>query len=82
MEEGVAHLCYIKSAITLIKEKIEKSIPKKKSGADVHEKALNIFFKNCFDIMIKIDFEKIKCLIIASPGFVKDYFYKFIREMA
>lgn len=28
MEEGVAHLCYIKTSMTLIKEKITKSIPR------------------------------------------------------
>jgi len=30
MEEGIAHLCYVKSSITLVKCKIEKNIPKKK----------------------------------------------------
>ena len=34
----------------------------------------------CFEVLIKIDFELIKCLIIASPGFVKDDFFKFIKE--
>lgn len=34
MDEGIAHLCYVKSTITLLKNKIEKSIPKKKAGAE------------------------------------------------
>jgi len=33
-------------------------------------------------MILDIDFSKIKCLIIASPGFVKDEFYKYIAEMA
>lgn len=32
MDEGIAHLCYIKQSITLLKQKIEKNISKKSSG--------------------------------------------------
>lgn len=32
MDEGIAHLCYVKPSITLLKQKIEKNISKKSSG--------------------------------------------------
>lgn len=32
MEEGVAHLCYVKPSITLLKKKVERNISKKSSG--------------------------------------------------
>lgn len=49
MDEGVAHLCYIKNNSTRIKAKIEKNIPKKKSGSKEHSKAMEIFFAECYD---------------------------------
>ena len=35
MDEGIAHLCYVRTNITHIQQKIEKSIPTKKSGAEL-----------------------------------------------
>lgn len=32
MEEGVAHLCFIKPSITLLRHKVEKNVSKKSSG--------------------------------------------------
>lgn len=78
LRKGIAHLCFVKESITLMKHKIEKHIPKKKSGAEQHDKALDKFFESCFEYLMTIDFNKIKCLVLASPGYVKDDFYKFI----
>lgn len=80
MDEGVAHVCYIRQSITLIKHKIEKAIPKKKSGAELYEKEMQKFYQQCFEAILDIDFSKIKALIIGSPGFVKDNFYNYIKE--
>ena len=44
MEEGVAHICYIKNSMTLLRLKIEKNISKKSSGAEIHQKSLAKFF--------------------------------------
>jgi protein pelota len=82
MDEGVAHLCYVKNNITTIKAKVEKNIPKKKSGSEFHSKALKDFYDLCFQRIINVDFSKIKCFIIASPGFIKDEFYEYIKEMS
>jgi len=81
MDEGVAHLCYIKNYATYIKSKIEKNIPKKKSGSEFHDKTLKQFFELCFVALLSVDFEKIKGFIIASPGYVKDQFFEYIKEM-
>jgi hypothetical protein len=35
-------------------------------------KAMEKFYEICFDVLKSLDFEKLKCIIIASPGFVKD----------
>lgn len=81
MDEGVAHLCYVKNNMTFIKSKIEKNIPKKKSGSEFHDKTLKQFFELCFVALTGVDFEKIKGFIIASPGYVKDQFFEYIKEM-
>ena len=44
MDEGVAHLCYIKNSTTRIKAKIEKNIPKKRSGSEIHDKGMKAFY--------------------------------------
>lgn len=82
MDEGVAHLCYVKNNITVIKGKVEKNIPKKKSGSDYHIKLLKEFYELCFQKIINVDFSKIKCFVIASPGFFKDEFYEHVKEMS
>jgi len=38
MDEGIAHLCNIKNNMTILKHKVDKNIPKKKSGSEFHEK--------------------------------------------
>lgn len=82
MDEGVAHLCYIKNNSTHIKSKVEKNIPKKKSGSEFHDKTMKQFFELCFVTLMNVDFEKIKGFIIASPGYVKDQFFEYIKEMS
>ncbi|KAL4435560.1 hypothetical protein ABPG74_020336 [Tetrahymena malaccensis] len=80
MDEGIAHLCFIKSSITIMKHKIEKHIPKKKSGAEQHDKAMEKFFETCFEYLMTMNYDQIKCLVLASPGYVKDDFYKYIQD--
>lgn len=41
---------------------------------------MKIFYGMCFNSLISVDFSTLKCFIIASPGFVKDEFLKFIKE--
>ena len=70
MDEGIAHLCYVKPSITLLKQKIDKNVSKKSSGDEVYKKSIGKFFNECYLAVRSLDFEKIKCLVIASPGFV------------
>ncbi len=79
MEEGVAHLCYVKQSITLLKKKIEKSISKKSSGEEIYRKSLGRFFQECYMAICTLDFERIKCFVIASPGFVNDQLLRYVK---
>ena len=81
MEEGIAHIFLISSHITTLKAKIELSIPKKRKGASQHDKSLLNFFQKILDSILKnINFDIVKCIIVASPGFTKDQFGNFLAD--
>jgi protein pelota len=81
MEEGVAHVYLISSHITTLKAKIEQSIPKKRKGPSQHDKSITNFFQKILDAIVKnINFEIVKCIIVASPGFVKDQFGDYLQD--
>lgn len=79
MEEGVAHLCYVKQSITLLKKKIEKNISKKSSGEEIYRKSLARFLHECYLAISTLDFERVKCFVIASPGFLNDQLLRYIK---
>ncbi|TDH73557.1 uncharacterized protein CCR75_004710 [Bremia lactucae] len=83
MQVGLAHLCLIKGDMTIIRAKIEISIPKKRPGNSAHARGIDKFYENIVRaIRQHIDFKLVKCVLLASPGFVKDDFFKFLIEQA
>jgi protein pelota len=81
MEEGVAHIFLISSHLTNEKAKIECSIPKKRKGPSQHDKSLNSFFQKILDSILKnVNFDIVKCVIVAGPGFTKDQFGNFLTD--
>lgn len=84
MQEGLAHICLITSSMTLVRSKVEVNVPRKRKGqTSQHEKGLNNFYQNVMDgILRHINFDVVKCILIASPGFVKDQFFAFMIEQA
>lgn len=73
LEEGVAHLCFVTETMTTLQSKIEKSIPRKNriNGTKDMDKAMQSFFKMITTTMIRnFDFERLKVVLLASPGFV------------
>ncbi|RLN55858.1 hypothetical protein BBJ28_00004441 [Nothophytophthora sp. Chile5] len=83
MQLGLAHVCLIKGDMTVIRAKIETSVPKKRPGNSAHAKGTEKFYENIVrSIRQHIDFKLVKCVLLASPGFVKDDFFKFMMEQA
>ncbi len=81
MEEGIAHLFYISNNLTVTKGKITQSIPKKRNGSSQHDEGKKKFFNKVLNQLVKqINFENTKVVIIASPGFTKDDFKKYMEE--
>ena len=72
MQLGLAHVCLIKKEMTVLRAKVEISVPKKRSGRTGHDKAVERFYAATLKALIKhVDFTVVKAVILASPGFVK-----------
>ncbi|XP_052737471.1 protein pelota isoform X1 [Bicyclus anynana] len=84
MQEGLAHVCLITPSMTLVRSKIDVNIPRKRKGfVQQHEKGLNKFYEAVMQgILRHIDFNIVKCVILASPGFVKDQFFDYMMQQA
>ncbi len=84
MQEGLANLVLISGSLTLTRAKIDISVPRKRRAAvQQHEKALNRFFEAVVQAILRhVNFDIVKCVILASPGFTKDQFYEFMINYA
>jgi len=84
MQQGLAYLCLITSHMTVTKAKIEQVVPRKRRGSSSqHEKALTRFYEAVLQAIIRhVDFDVVKCMLIASPGFVNESFLKYIFSQA
>lgn len=84
LEDGVAHICYVTESMTVMKTKVEKSIPRKNSqyGTRELDKARETFLTMVMEAMIRhFDFDKLKVILLASPGFLaKSLYDKLMRE--
>ncbi|CAI5529201.1 unnamed protein product [Closterium sp. Naga37s-1] len=80
MQEGLANVCLIGGSVTTVKARIETPIPRKRGPAIAgYDKAIHKFFENVFQgVQRHIDFNVIRCLLIASPGFTKDQFFEYM----
>lgn len=84
MQEGIAHVCLITANMTIVRTKIDQVIPRKRKGVvSQHEKGLTRFYENVMQAILRhINFDVVKCVIIASPGFVKDQFFEYTMQQA
>lgn len=84
MQEGLAHVCLITPSMTLVRAKIDVSIPRKrKNFPQQHDKGLVKFYDNVLQALLRhINFDVVKCVLIASPGFVRDQFFEYLFQTA
>ncbi|KZT41175.1 hypothetical protein SISSUDRAFT_1117844 [Sistotremastrum suecicum HHB10207 ss-3] len=78
--EGTAAVCLLSEHMTVIRQRIDVPIPRKRTGsATMHEKGLARFYETIYaSILRHIPFSSLRVVIIASPGFVKDSVYDHI----
>ncbi|XP_790387.1 protein pelota homolog [Strongylocentrotus purpuratus] len=84
MQEGLAHICLVTPSMTLVRAKIEHGIPRKRKGfCGQHDKGLVKFYDAVMQgILRHINFDIVKCVLIGSPGFVKDQFCEYMFQQA
>ncbi|KAL3877810.1 hypothetical protein ACJMK2_035457 [Sinanodonta woodiana] len=84
MQEGLAHVCLITPNMTLVRAKIETNIPRKRKGmCQQHDKGLEKFYDMIIQAILRhVKFDVVKCVLVASPGFVKDQFYEYMFAQA
>ena len=79
MQIGMAHVCLVTDYMTIVKAKIDTNIPKKRTGSSDHSKSIKKFFEAVYQALLRhVDLAKIKCVLVASPGYVKDDFFKYV----
>ncbi|XP_060884923.1 protein pelota homolog [Labrus mixtus] len=84
MQEGLANLVLVTPAMTLLRAKVELTIPRKRRGSCTqHEKALERFYEAVMQAILRhINFDVVKCFLVASPGFVRDQFMTYLFKEA
>ncbi|KAK4534078.1 hypothetical protein CDCA_CDCA01G0103 [Cyanidium caldarium] len=80
MEEGLAHVCLVTGTATFVRARIQLPIPSKlgrlaSTAFGQRQQALHKFFERILQALLQnTDFAVIKCVLVASPGFLKDDF--------
>lgn len=80
MEAGLANVCLITESMTIVRQKVETSIPRKRLGSTTqHDKAEVRFYEQVMQAALQhFNFDLLKCIIVASPGFTADEFFKYL----
>lgn len=70
LEEGVAHLCLVTDNMTVLRNKIERLIPKKGRDGSSHDRSMAKFLELVLQTVLRnFDFDKLKVVVLALPGF-------------
>lgn len=71
---GHAAICLLSEHMTVIRQRIDVSIPRKRAGAaSTHEKAMDKFFGQVYEgVMRHLDYKTLRAVVVASPGFTRE----------
>ncbi|KRZ10800.1 Protein pelota -like protein [Trichinella zimbabwensis] len=80
MQDGLAHICLITNTMTISRAKITKSIPQKnRYNASQRQVAFKKFFEAVkAALLLNVNFDVVKCVLLASPGFLRDQFFAYL----
>lgn len=93
MQEGLANICFLTSHQTVLKQRVEVSVPRKRAGAGRsadHDKGLQKFYGTVLETLLRQlegllenkDSSASFPVLLASPGFVAQGFLKHTNEVA
>ncbi|VDK88283.1 unnamed protein product [Litomosoides sigmodontis] len=84
MHEGLANLCLVTAQMTIVKAKVDMQIPRKRKGCSGHhDKGMQRFYEVITAAFIRhIDMKVVKCVLLASRGFLNEQFLNYLMEYA
>lgn len=85
MQDGLANICLITTHQTILRQRIEVSLPKKRPGkpSGDHDKSVQKFYSTVLDSLLRqLDLANLKPLLLASPGFTAGGFQQYIKSTA
>jgi len=85
VQHGLATVCVISNGMSVIRAKIEAHIPRKGSAIQLTAagKASDKWNEQLLQAVVRhIDFDAVKCVVLAGPGFVKDQVLTFLFDEA
>lgn len=84
ISEGLANVCLVGSCATIVRARVEASLPRKRGAAAAgYDKALERFYARAYDAVSRaVDWSVVRCLVVAGPGFCKEAFRSFLEEEA
>lgn len=84
MQEGLANICLITEHQTILKQRVETGVPKKRAGrSGDHDKGMDRFFQVTLETLLRhVDITQPRPLLLASPGFTAAGFQKYIIDEA
>jgi protein pelota len=84
MQEGLANICLITEHQTVLQQRVEVVVPKKRAGrAGDHDKGMQRFFATVLETLQRhVDISAPRPLLLASPGFTAAGFVEFVLERA
>mmetsp|Transcript_27123 Transcript_27123/g.105564 ORF Transcript_27123/g.105564 Transcript_27123/m.105564 type:complete len:405 (-) Transcript_27123:2096-3310(-) len=84
MQEGLANVCVLSNSLSRFVARVESNVPRKPAGAAFNkDKSKSKFFDLVYRaIKDKLKLDELKVVILASPGYVKDEFFKFMNAEA
>jgi protein pelota len=84
MQEGFANVCIITAYQTVLQQRVESAVPKKRAGrAADHDRGLARFYALLLDTLRRhVDLALPRPLLLASPGFTAHGFLQFLLDDA
>mmetsp|Transcript_36633 Transcript_36633/g.79993 ORF Transcript_36633/g.79993 Transcript_36633/m.79993 type:complete len:408 (-) Transcript_36633:79-1302(-) len=83
MDAGIANFYLLTSVLAKEVARVSVNVPKKRTIGSGYDKSLNRFFEQVYaGILQHINFDIVKCVVLAGPGFVKDSFAVHLQESA
>eukprot|EP01006_Ploeotia_vitrea_P035643 TRINITY_DN65915_c3_g1_i2.p1 TRINITY_DN65915_c3_g1~~TRINITY_DN65915_c3_g1_i2.p1 ORF type:complete len:303 (+),score=130.13 TRINITY_DN65915_c3_g1_i2:196-1104(+) len=83
MHQGLAHVCLITQHMTIVRQRIEINIPRKRrASSKSHDKAIVTFYNAIVDAIERhVNFEVVKAVLVGSPAFIKDEFFAHLKNV-